>query len=63
MLAASSRERRRLPRKEGFHARRAHWAGVWPCMIEREEREGEWGGIINLEKYIKKKHSNDRVYY
>lgn len=48
MLAASSRERRRLPRKEGFHARGAHWTWVWPCRIDREKKRG--GDIINLEK-------------
>lgn len=53
MLAASSRERRRLPRKEGFHARGAHWAGGWPCMIERKR---EWEDIINLEKYRRRKN-------
>ena len=68
MLAASSRERRRLPRKEGFHARGAHWTWVWPCRIDREKKKGgggkkkkEGGKKKQKKKNKKKKKKKKRI--
>ena len=55
MLAVSSRERRRLPKKQGFHAR-VHWAGVWACEIRREKRD-------RMDRFNHKKYFKGRMYY